>query len=135
MSNAPMIAFQMTQVIGKAQAERERAEEIARLYGQLESALRAEVKTYIVDGLEQAIHNWKTREFYAPYLYEGIRADFAKFLGAQAGEANKVFDDIVDAMMNPAPTIWADYIKETEDAKRRETTRLLHQLLQRRIKV
>jgi hypothetical protein len=134
MSNAPMIAFQMTQVIGKAQAERERAEEIARLYGQLESALRAEAKAYVIDGLEQAIHNWRTKEFYAPYLYEGIR-DFAKFLGTQAGEANKVFDDIVDAVMNPEPTIWADYIKETEDAKRRETTRLLHQLLQRRIKV
>jgi hypothetical protein len=40
MSNAPMDAFEMTQTIGKAQAERERAEEIARLYGQLESALR-----------------------------------------------------------------------------------------------
>jgi hypothetical protein len=106
MSNAPMIAFQMTQVIGKAQAERERAEEIARLYGQLESALRAEVKTYIVDGLEQAIHKWRTKEFYAPYLYGGIRADFAKFLGAQAGEANKVFDDIVDAVMNPEPLVW-----------------------------
>jgi hypothetical protein len=71
MSNAPMIAFEMTQALGKAQVERERAEEIARLYGQLESALRAEVKTYVIDGLEQAIHNWKNREFYAPYLYEG----------------------------------------------------------------
>jgi hypothetical protein len=40
MSNAPMIAFEMTQALGKAQVERERAEEIARLYGQLESALR-----------------------------------------------------------------------------------------------
>jgi hypothetical protein len=46
MSNTPMIAFEMTQVIGKAQVERERAEEIARLYGQLESALRAEAKAY-----------------------------------------------------------------------------------------
>jgi hypothetical protein len=134
MSNTPMIAFQMTQTIGKAQVERERAEEIARLYGQLESALRAEAKAYVIDGLEQAIHNWKTREFYAPYLYEGIRSDFANFLGTDIEEAHPIFDDIVDAVMNPEPTIWADYIKETEDAKR-ETTRLLHQLLQRRIKV
>jgi hypothetical protein len=90
MSNAPMDAFEMTQTIGKAQAERERAEEIARLYGQLESALRSGAKAYIVDGLEQAIHNWRTREFYAPYLYEGIRADFAKFLGTQLVEANNL---------------------------------------------
>jgi hypothetical protein len=134
MSNTPMIAFQMTQTIGKAQVERERAEEIARLYGQLESALRAEAKAYVIDGLEQAIHNWKTREFYAPYLYGQIRSDFANFLGTDIEEAHPIFDDIVDAVMNPEPTIWADYIKETEDAKR-ETTRLLHQLLQRRIKV
>ena len=113
MSNTPMIAFQMTQALGKAQVERERAEEIARLYGQLESALRSEVKTYIVDGLEQAIENWKTREFHAPYLYEGIRSDFAEFLGIELEKAHPIFDDIVDAMMNPAPTIWADYIKET----------------------
>jgi hypothetical protein len=135
MSNAPMDAFEMTQTIGKAQAERERAEEIARLYRELESALRSGAKAYIVDGLEQAIHNWKTREFYAPYLYEGIRSDFANFLGTELEKAHDIFDDIVDAVMNPEPTIWADYIKETEDAKRRETTRLLHQLLQRRIKV
>jgi hypothetical protein len=135
MSNTPMIAFQMTQTIGKAQVERERAEEIARLYGQLESALRSGAKAYIVDGLEQAIHNWRTKEFHAPYLYGGIRSDFANFLGTELEKAHPIFDDIVDAMMNPAPTIWADYIKETEDAKRRETTRLLHQLLQRRIKV
>jgi hypothetical protein len=106
MSDNSMIAFEMTQTIGKVQAEKERAEEIARLYGQLESALRAEAKAYVIDGLEQAIHNWKTKEFYAPYLYEGIRADFAKFLGAQAGEANKVFDDIVDNAMNPEPLVW-----------------------------
>jgi hypothetical protein len=135
IQTTPMIAFEMTQVIGKAQVERERAEEIARLYGQLESALRAEAKAYVIDGLEQAIHNWKTREFYAPYLYGQIRSDFANFLGTELEKAHPIFDDIVDAMMNPAPTIWADYIKETEDAKRRETTRLLHQLLQRRIKV
>jgi hypothetical protein len=134
IQTTPMIAFEMTQTIGKAQVERERAEEIARLYGQLESALRAEAKAYVIDGLEQAIHNWKTREFYAPYLYEGIRSDFANFLGTDIEEAHPIFDDIVDAVMNPEPTIWADYIKETEDAKR-ETTRLLHQLLQRRIKV
>jgi hypothetical protein len=60
---------------------------------------------------------------------------FANFLGTELEKAHPIFDDIVDAMMNPAPTIWADYIKETEDVKRRETTRLLHQLLQRRIKV
>ena len=106
MSDNSMIAFEMTQTIGKVQAEKERAEEIARLYGQLESALRAEAKAYVIDGLEQAIHNWKTKEFYAPYLYEGIRADFAKFLGAQAGEANKVFDDIIEAKMNPEPLVW-----------------------------
>lgn len=112
MSNTPMIAFQMTQVIGKAQVERERAEEIARLYVELESALReeakayskpstrAEAKPYIVDSLEQAIHNWRTKEFHAPYLYEGIRSDFADFLGTDFEEANKVFDDIVDAMNN-----------------------------------
>ena len=135
MSNAPMIAFQMTQVIGKAQAEKERAEEIARLYGQLESALRAEHKTYVIDGLEQAIHNWKTKEFYAPYLYEGIRSDFANFLGTDLEKAHPIFDDIVDAVMNPEPTIWADYIKETKVAKKteRETTRVLAQLLQRRL--
>ena len=106
MSNAPMDAFEMTQTIGKAQVERERAEEIARLYGQLESALRAEHKTYVIDGLEQAIHNWKTREFYAPYLYEGIRSDFANFLGTDIEEAHPIFDDIVDAMMNPEPLVW-----------------------------
>jgi hypothetical protein len=58
---------------------------------------------------------WRTKEFYAPYLYGGIRADFAKFLGIELEKAHPIFDDIVDAMMNPAPTIWADYIKETED--------------------
>jgi hypothetical protein len=106
IKNAPMIAFEMTQTIGKVQVERERAEEIARLYGQLESALRAEAKAYVIDGLEQAIHNWKTREFYAPYLYEGIRADFANFLGTDIEEAHDIFDDIVEAKMNPEPIVW-----------------------------
>jgi hypothetical protein len=100
------IAFQMTQALGKAQIEKERAEEIARLYGELESALRAQAKAYIVDGLEQAIHNWETREFYAPYLYVGIRADFARALGVSQEKSNQVFDDIVDAVMNPEPLVW-----------------------------
>ena len=106
MSNAPMDAFEMTQTIGKAQAERERAEEIARLYGQLESALRSGAKAYIVDGLEQAIHNWRTKEFYAPYLYGGIRSDFAEFLGIELEKAHPIFDEIVDAVMNPEPIVW-----------------------------
>jgi hypothetical protein len=100
------IAFQMTQALGKAQIEKERAEEIARLYGELESALRAQAKAYIVDGLEQAIHNWETREFYAPYLYEGIRSDFANFLGTELEKAHPIFDDIVDNEMNPEPLVW-----------------------------
>ena len=106
MSNTPMDAFEMTQALGKAQAERHRAEEIARLYGELESALRAEAKAYVIDGLEQAIHNWKNREFYAPYLYVGIRADFARALGVSQEKSNQVFDDIVDAVMNPEPIVW-----------------------------
>ena len=102
----PTIAWQLTQALGKAQVERERSEEIARLYGQLESALRAEHKTYVIDGLEQAIHKWKTREFYAPYLYVGIRADFARALGVSQEASNQVFDDIVDNAMNPEPLVW-----------------------------
>lgn len=92
----PMIAWQLTQEIGKARAEKARAEVMAELYEKLEKALRENAPTYKIDGIEYAIHSWAVKAVQGPYLYEGIRADFARFAGDSPSES---FDDLTSRLM------------------------------------
>lgn len=92
-----MIAWQLTQEVGKARAEKERAEVLAELYEKLEKEIRAEAPAYKIDGIEYAIHSWTNKVVHGPYLYDGIRADFAQFAGDSPSES---FDDLVNRLLN-----------------------------------
>ena len=96
MYTTPMMAWEKTQTIGLLKAERARARVLVELAVQLENAIRAGAPAYKIDGLEWAIHSWTVKSVEGPFLYEGIRADFAQFAGDSPDEA---FDAIVDRIM------------------------------------
>ena len=93
------MAWDKTQQIGRVMDKKERHETIAELYKKLEGLLKAEITPadYKIDGVVQAIHDLSTKTNQGPFLYEGIRADFAQFAGDSPSES---FDDIVSRMMN-----------------------------------
>lgn len=92
----PMMAWDKTQKIGLLKAEKARAEALAELYEKLEKEIRAEAPAYKIDGIEYAIHVWLKNNRRGPYLYEGIRADFAQFAGDSPAES---FDDLTNRLM------------------------------------
>jgi hypothetical protein len=91
-----MMAWDKTQKIGLLKAERVRVEALAELYEKLELAVREEAPAYKVDGLEYAIFEWLKNNRRGPYLYDGIRADFARFAGDSPDES---FDDLTSRLM------------------------------------
>jgi hypothetical protein len=91
-----MMAWEKTQTIGLLKAEKARAEVLVDLYEKLEKALRENAPAYKIDGLEWAIHSWTVKSVEGPYLYEGIRADFAQFAGDSPSES---FDDLTSRLM------------------------------------
>jgi hypothetical protein len=94
----PMMAWARTQEIGRVMDKKERHEIIAELYKKLEGLLKAEITPadYKIDGVVQAIHEWSTKTNQGPYLYAGIRADFAQFAGDSPDES---FDDLTSRLM------------------------------------
>jgi len=91
-----MMAWDKTQKIGLLKAEKARAEVLVELYEKLEKALRENAPAYKIDGIEYAIHSWTVKSVEGPYLYEGIRADFARFAGDSPSES---FDDLTSRLM------------------------------------
>jgi hypothetical protein len=91
-----MMAWEKTQTIGLLKAEKARAEVLVELYEKLEKALRENAPAYKIDGLEWAIHSWTVKSVEGPYLYGGIRADFAQFAGDSPSES---FDDLTSRLM------------------------------------
>ena len=96
MYTTPMMAWDMVQKIGLLKAEKARAEILVELYERLEQAVRDEAPAYKIDGIEYSIHEWQKKVMPAPVLYDGIRADFARFAVDSPDEA---FDAIVDRIM------------------------------------
>ena len=96
MYTTPMMAWDKTQKIGLLKAEKTRVEALAELYEKLELAVREEAPAYKVDGLEYAIFEWLKNNRRGPYLYDGIRADFARFAGDSPDES---FDDLTSRLM------------------------------------
>jgi len=95
--NTPMMAWDMVQKIGLLKSEKVRAEILVELYEWLEQAVRDEAPAYKIEGIEYSIHEWQKKVMPAPVLYDGIRADFARFAGDSPSES---FDDIVSRVMN-----------------------------------
>lgn len=92
-----MMAWDMVQKIGLLKAEKARAEILVELYERLEQAVRDEAPAYKIDGIEYSIHEWQKKVMPAPVLYDGIRADFAQFVGDSPDES---FDDLVNRLLN-----------------------------------
>jgi hypothetical protein len=100
MANSEMMAWDTVQNIGLLKAENVCAQTLLELYQQLESAIREGAPVWKIDGLEWAINEWKTKRPQGPFLYDGIRVDFARFLNVSLEEAHPIFNSILDRINN-----------------------------------